>query len=246
MLNEETLKDFLVPLVHGTGTLPGVEPWRTIAKQARRLGCDSSGVTDHVWTAVYAAHGVTADAAVLMRSLVMRAIGIGALMLGLRIAITKMTDNNMDTIIPWWGDLLMVLGAFLMMSFVVLTARSAVPRSWIVANDSNDPSPDFFAWLEMLVLGNNRLMDTTHGEFVGARTEIALMKSKELRDGICREAQRRMMVTELASSLTRRDRVALARFSATLPLLDLLVAGILGPGFCGAPVIRWLMDSGVS
>ena len=249
---EHTLKNFLKPLAHGTGPLPLSDPWRTLARQARVLGRDGSEAIDHVWTAVHAGHEVMADAKVLARSLVLRVLGISALIFGLRIVIAKITVNDSSyDLIPWWADLALVVSGIATAGFLTIKALFAIPRSWmmigVTANHSETQfSAAFFAWLEMLVLGQQKFNQTSHAEILETRSELVALKSAELRDGFCREAQRRMTVTELASSLTRRDRAALNRFSSTIPVLDILIAALLTSSFCGVPMVRWLMDSGVS
>lgn len=252
LAHELTLKDFLKPLAHGTGPLPALDPWRTLARQARVLGRDGSEVIDHIWTTVHAGHEVMADANVLARSLVLRVLGIAALIFGLRIVIAKITmsDSSYD-LIPWWADLALVGTGLATAGFLTMKALFAVPKSWMInevsaKNSETQFSPAFFAWLEMLILGEQKFNQTNHAEILETRSELVALKSAELRDGFCREAQRRMTVTELSSSLTRRDRVALNRFSATIPVLDIIIAVLFVSSFCGIPMVRWLMDSGIS
>ena len=242
MIDLETeLRASLRTMMLGTGPLPEAEPWRRYAKACRMLGRDVTAISGPLWNVVYAGKDVMSDAAALERTMVVRAGGIALLMIGCRLVLNQVRGDT--SMLPRYIDLLGFLAAAVMTGCVLWTAIRSIPRSWLW---NGRFSPEFFSWFEMLVLDDSKTIETGLREIIDADHQRVRLRALELRDGMARDEERRLIVLEAAGALNRKDRVGLARFAGTLPVLDLLIAGLLAIGLCGVPFVEWLMQSGIS
>lgn len=233
-------------MMRGTGPLPQVEPWRGYARRCRILGRDVSTINGPLWNIIYAGKDVWSDAQALERTMMMRVGGIALLMLGCRLMINQMRATGGEAVVSAYIDMLGFAIAVLVAWVVLSIAVKSIPRSWLWGRTDETWSPAFFQWFEMLALDEAKPVVTTIPEISEADLLRANLRASELRDGSAKDEERRLVVLEAASAMNRRDRVKLARFSATLPFLDLVIAGLLAAGFCGVPFVEWLLQSGMS
>lgn len=240
---EESLRCILNQMTIGVGALPAIEPWRAYARKLRALGIDISPVTEPFWDVFYGGKYVKCESELLTRAILLRCVGIMVLMIGLRVLLLKTTHWDDEVFSTF--DLPTMIACVVMAGWLTRAALSALPRSWIWAEKSEDFSADFYKWSALLMMGNT-LEPLTCPELEVVRLEHSLLRRAELRDGNCRESLRRRFTIEAGRTLNLQDREKLRRFSGVLPLLDLLLAGILCIGFCGIPFLEWLMQSGVS
>lgn len=237
---ESELRASFRMMMRGTGPLPELEPWRYYAKKCRILGRDVSVINEPLWNIIYAAKEIWNDARALERTMMMRAGGIAVLMVGCRLVINQVRDSG-ASVVPGYIDFLGLVSAVLMTRVVLSMAIKSIPRPWLWDASRGTWSEAFFSWFEMLMLDESRPVVTRVPEIAAADEQRKMLRATELRDGTTRDQERQLVVLEAASALNRNDRVGLARFSATLPLLDLVIAALLSIGFCGVPFVEWIL-----